>query len=72
MVYVACFGVRVLLTFHLMVVLYTFSSVSFWKRVPHCILILVISRFGFEGGIWVLIAPVPSRCILVTFIFCSA
>ena len=30
--------------------------------------ILVISRFGFEGGIWVLIAPVPGHCILVTFI----
>ena len=30
--------------------------------------ILVISRFGFEGGIWVLIAPIPSHCILVSFI----
>ena len=30
--------------------------------------ILVISRFGFEGGIWVLIAPVCGHCILVTFI----
>ena len=26
------------------------------------------SRFGFEGGIWVLIAPVPGHCILVTLI----
>ena len=26
------------------------------------------SRFGFEGGIWVLIAPVPGHCILVTFL----
>ena len=35
-----------------------------------CILIfvnLVISRFGFEGGFWVLIALVPGHCILVTF-----
>ena len=38
-----------------------------------CILtniILVISRFGFEGWIWVLIAPVPGLCILFTFIIC--
>ena len=28
--------------------------------------ILVISRSGFEGGIWVLIAPVHGHCILVT------
>ena len=27
--------------------------------------ILVISRFGFEGWIWVLIASVPGICILV-------
>ena len=26
----------------------------------------VISRFGFESGIWVLIAPVPGNCILFT------
>ena len=25
-------------------------------------------RFGFDGSIWVLIAPVPGQCILVTFI----
>ena len=31
--------------------------------------ILVISRFGFEGGIWVLIAPVPGHCLLVTFCY---
>ena len=30
---------------------------------------LVISRFGFEGWIWALIASVPDFCILVTFIF---
>ena len=29
--------------------------------------ILVISRFGFEGWIWVLIASVPDLCILFTF-----
>ena len=31
------------------------------------IVILAISRFGFEGGIWVLISSIPSHCILVTF-----
>ena len=30
-------------------------------------LILVISRFGFEGWIWVLIVSVPDLCILFTF-----
>ena len=29
--------------------------------------ILVISRFGFEGGIWVLIVRVPIYCLLVAF-----
>ena len=29
--------------------------------------ILVISRFGFEGGVWFLIAAVPVHCILATF-----
>ena len=28
--------------------------------------ILFISRFGFEGWIWVLIASVPGLCILLT------
>ena len=35
-----------------------------------CILticILVVSRFGFEGWIWVLFAPVPGLCIVFTF-----
>ena len=31
--------------------------------------ILVISRFGFEGWIWVLIATIPDLCILFTFKF---
>ena len=31
--------------------------------------ILVISRFGFEGRIWILIASVPSLYILFTFMF---
>ena len=26
-----------------------------------------MSRFDFEGGVWVLIAPVPGHCILATF-----
>ena len=30
-------------------------------------LVLVIFQFGSEGGIWVLFAPVPGHCILVTF-----
>ena len=30
-------------------------------------MILVISCFGFEGWIWVLIASVPDLCILFTF-----
>ena len=30
-----------------------------------------ISCFGFERGIWVLIAPVPGHCILVTFLLLS-
>ena len=30
--------------------------------------ILVISRFGFESWIWVLIASVPDLCILFTFL----
>ena len=31
--------------------------------------ILAISRYGFEGGIWDLIAPVPDQCILFTYNF---
>ena len=38
----------------------------------HCILsvciLVFLSRFGFEGGVWFLIAPVPVHCLLVTFI----
>ena len=35
-----------------------------------CILVLhgcvfVLSRFGFEGGIWVLVAPVLCHCLCV-------
>ena len=29
--------------------------------------VLVISHFGIEGGICLLIAPVPVHCILITF-----
>ena len=49
-----------------------------WERAAHSVdhmfslyfdfVILVISSFGFKGGIWVLIAPVPGHCILVTHI----
>ena len=60
-----------------------FSSVrcgvaSFWEIAAHSVdhmfslyllfVILVISRFGFEGWIWVLFASVPDLCILFTFI----
>ena len=46
---------------------------TFWERAAHVLfvfwlfVILVISRFGFEDGIWVLIAPVPGHCLLVTY-----
>ena len=30
--------------------------------------ILVISRYGIEGGVWFLVEPVPVHCLLVTFI----
>ena len=29
---------------------------------------LVISRFGFMSGIWLLIAPVPVHCFSISFI----
>ena len=32
------------------------------------LVILVISRFGFEGGIWVLIATVSIHCLIVAFL----
>ena len=32
-------------------------------------LVLVISHFDFEGGVWVLITSVPGHCILVTCTF---
>ena len=31
--------------------------------------LLVLSRFGFEGWSWVLIASVPDLCILFTFLY---
>ena len=34
----------------------------------YCILILVISRFGFEGRISVLIVPGPGYCFSFTFV----
>ena len=49
---------------------------TFWERAANSVdhmfslyfAYLVIYRFGFEGGIWVLIAPVPGHCILVTLV----
>ena len=71
---------------HLIFVHIIFSSVwvakwpPFGKELPtlliicsHTILtifISYISRFGFEGGIWVLIAQVPGHCTFVTFFQC--
>ena len=75
------------MAFHLMFVHVVFSSarVAEWPpfgkkmltRLTICsiciftICYLVISRFGFEGGIWGLIVPVPVHCILVTLVFQS-
>ena len=82
---VACFGVKVSVTFHLACVHIIISSVWVAEWSPFgekklltrltilCSLcILTISRFsyflfGFEGLIWVLIAPVPDFCILVAY-----
>ena len=74
----SCFGVGVSLTFHLTCVHNMFRSVwvaewpPFWEMVAHSVehrfsLILVISRFGFEGWISVLIAAVPGLCILFDY-----
>ena len=76
------FGVGVSVMLHLMLVHYTFIWVwvaewpPFGKLLlirlafcPHCIclfVILVISHFGFEGRICLLIAPVPVHCFLIT------
>ena len=83
MVSVICFGVRVSVMFHLMFVHYTFSSVwvaewpPFGKWLParlancfHFILCIcnIFSRFGFNSGICLLIAPVPVHCFSITFI----
>ena len=62
---VACFSVRVSVTFHLTCIHIIFSSV--W------VYILIICNFRyfpfcFEGCIWVLIASVPGLCILFTVI----
>ena len=36
--------------------------------VVFCLFVIsVISRFGFEGWVWILFAPVPVHCLLVTF-----
>ena len=49
---------------------------TFWEIADHSVdhmfslyfdfVLLVISRFGFEGWIWVPIASVPDLCILFT------
>ena len=54
------------MTFHLMFVHDTFSSVWIAEWPPfvfsHCVFFI----FGFEGGVRVLIAPVSVHCLLVT------
>ena len=50
---------------------------TFWERAAHSVehmfslnltIIFVISRIGIEGGICVLIAPVPDHCLLVSYL----
>ena len=64
-------------------IIYIFSSVwvamwpHFGEGAAHSIdhmfslyfdyLLFIIVRFGFEGGVGVLIAPVPDHCLLVSF-----
>ena len=77
------FGVRVSVTFHLIcvhIILVRFW-VAEWPpfgkelltRLTICSLCIltiynsIISRFGFVGGIWILIFLVPGLCILITF-----
>ena len=36
-------------------------------NVSSLFVILLISRFGFKGGFWGLIAPLPLHCLPVTF-----
>ena len=60
------------MTFHLTCVHIIFSSVSIADRPSFgkkllTRLILVISRFGFEGWSWVLVASVPHLRIFFTF-----
>ena len=38
--------------------------------VLYLFVILVVSHFGFEGGTFVLIAPVPGHCLPFTFSLC--
>ena len=50
---------------------------TFWEKSAHSVdhvfslhfdyVILAFSRFDYEGGIWVLIAPILGHCILFTF-----
>ena len=78
------FGVRISVMFHLIFVHYTFSSLfglsdhllgnscpfgwPFVLIVFCLFVILVISHFGFESSICLLIAPVHVHCFLVTFL----
>ena len=44
---------------------YTVTKLTIF-HVRRLLVILVISRFGFEGGISVMIASVPGHCLIVT------
>ena len=79
MVFCCLFLVSVSVTFHLMFVQIVLvqsrlmSGQLLTRRLSVCSLfcllaILVISRFGFKGRIWVVISPVPGHCLCVTFI----
>ena len=70
---VVCFCFRVsgftLCLFHVILVQFGLLSGHLLEKAAHSVdhmFSIVISRFGFEGGILVLIAPVPGHCILVT------
>ena len=64
--------------FILFLVRFGLLSGHFWERAAHAVdqmlsvlrlfVILVISGFGFEGWIWVLIVSFPDFCILFTSI----
>ena len=59
---------------HIILVRFQLLSELLWEIAAHSVdhmfsfVILVISRFGFEGWIWVLTATLPDFCILFIYI----